>query len=425
MGKIVFSILITIAAAIIFAGVARSDDSGDFSIRAGIGYDFISQEYFYDSLRFDGGLDSVKLNLLKREYLDDKKGLVYFKYAPSEYGHSLAEIGWEQTPENFRAVGWGKLRTGNDTLALLAESRLEIKKRYDGPAEPGEDLGVFSGRLGVNVRLSDRIRAQATAYLEKVVFDSLDSYIYNYHRFGGKWDFSWFSANYDNVFGTLGFEKRTVPDSAFLDYNLLRGGLGYMGSFIGGRLSTEAALEFKNYAAPEDQNDYWYLTASMRQRQPVAGKVNILAKANLEYFNYKSSEFINDDYALAETDLLAEWTTGDLTFAVGPGFEIMSLESGFDDDNDYLEYRLNAEIDYYSYGQVMLLFENEIGRRSYPNQPEFYSDFTFERVSLIGNVAIWKALALDIIFSSEWQWHALDADDNRIYLLSSSLTFTF
>ncbi len=425
MKSFIFSILISIAGTILFAGVARTDDSGDFSIRAGLGYDFISQEYFYDSLRYDGIVDSVNLSLLKREYLDDKKGLVYLKYAPGKYVNNSAEIGWEQTPENFRAVGWGRLKTGSDTLAFLADTRLEIKKRYDGTAEPGEDLSVVYGRIGLSARLSDAVRTQVTTYLEKVTFDSLESYIYNYHRIGGKIDFSWFTPSFNNVYGSIGLESRTVPDSSYLDYKMVRGGAGYMGSFFGGQLNAEAALEYKNYAAPEDQNDYLYLSAIILQRQPVAGKFNILAKGNLEYFDYTSSEFINDDYAIIKTDLLAEMVSGDLSLAAGPGIEILSIKTGFEADDDYLEYLLNTELDYYSYGQVLLLLENELGSRTYPDNPEFYSKYTFDRVSLIGNISVWKALALDVIFSSEWQWHKVDSDDNRIYLLSSSLTYTF
>ena len=65
---------------IFVAGIVRADSSGVFNIRTGVGYDFISQEYFSDSARYAFGDSTLKSALLIKDFLDDKKGFVFLKY---------------------------------------------------------------------------------------------------------------------------------------------------------------------------------------------------------------------------------------------------------------------------------------------------------------------------------------------------------
>ena len=60
----------------VFAGITARSDPGDFSIRFGLDYDFVSQEYFTSSSRYDTSLtadpDLTDVALLSKDYLDDK-----------------------------------------------------------------------------------------------------------------------------------------------------------------------------------------------------------------------------------------------------------------------------------------------------------------------------------------------------------------
>ena len=105
----IFRTSFIIIAIFLIAGEVKTEDPGNFIARAGLGYDFISQEYYLDTARYDP--DSVlTATLLKKDYLDDKKGLLYMKYSLDANSWRSIEAGWEQTDEIYRAFGWGRYR---------------------------------------------------------------------------------------------------------------------------------------------------------------------------------------------------------------------------------------------------------------------------------------------------------------------------
>jgi hypothetical protein len=71
------------------------------------------------------------------------------------------------------------------------------------------------------------------------------------------------------------------------------------------------------------------------------------------------------------------------------------------------------------------MLENQLGHRNYLNNPDYNSDSIFDRITLIGTAWIFRALSVDILFSAEWEWHRVDSDDSRLYLLSAGLSYNF
>jgi hypothetical protein len=53
---------------------------GDFSFKAGLGYEFISQEFFLDSLAEIGADSLATITSLKTTYLDDIRGQLSLTY---------------------------------------------------------------------------------------------------------------------------------------------------------------------------------------------------------------------------------------------------------------------------------------------------------------------------------------------------------
>lgn len=414
---------------IVFAGITYADDSGDFNIRVGLGYDFVSQEYFLSSSRYDTSItpepDLLVSSLLRKDYLDDKKGMIFVNVDPGKEGRYILEAGWEQTNEVFRSLGWGHIGLGNSSNRLETDFNFEVKQRYRGTVEAGEELSVIQGKAKYTRRLSESWEARFRLFGENVAFDSTGPLVYDFSRVGTEIGVSLLTQDFNNVFLSAGFEKRSVPDSSELDYLLVRGDLAYLGGFLGGQISADLMIENKNFGSLEDRDDYTLTTLYSNLRVPVGRGYFMKPGISFEYFNFRPGNYLNDDYLLARSGFLLGRNFNGFSITFGPKVELLSTWTDLQNDDDYLEFLAFQGIDFYHSARAFFLVENQLGRRSYRSEPLYYSDFIFDRASLIGTFKIFAALSLDVLFSAEWEWHEIDSDDSRLYLLSTGLTYTF
>ncbi len=407
----------------LIAGELQAENPGNFTFRAGVGYDFISQEYYLDSARYDPD-STINIALLKRDYLDDKKGLLYLKYHPDNGGRQNLEIGWEQTPDIYRALGWGHFTVSGSRSRLESDFHFERKNRIDGASEAGEEFLVADGRLAWRQNWSDKVESKTRIFGETVSFDSTGGLLYDYTRFGGDLTVNISNRRFDTWSVTGGIEKRIVRDSAVLDYFIWRGSGNYLGSLGSVFLSAQVGLEWKKYNWDDDRDNYLFYSGDFYARIPLGTTLFLRPSGIFEYFNFEIEDYFSNDYYRLRPALVLEKELGSLTLSAGPKAEFFSVRTDYDDD-DFFEAGLSAGADYYGAERLFLIFENQLGKRHYTNRPEFYSDFWYDRLSLIGNLKIWRALSFELLFSGEWEWHEIAADDARLYLISSRLTCTF
>ncbi len=419
-----YSAIVLITVIFLIAGNASGEKSGAFIFRAGLGYDFVSQEYFLDSLRLGGGDSVLELSLLKKDYLDDKKALFFIRYQPGLQGRYILEGSWEQTPDLFRTNGRGFLALGDYKNQLQIEFNIDVKERYRGVVEEGEEMTILNGLIRIKKQLFDGLSGRIRLSGESVIFDTVGTYVYNYSRIGGDLELDLITNNYNSIYSKFGLEKRNVPDSAQLDYKLIRGGLGYLGSLFGGLVTAEAAIESKSYNQTDNPDDYFLMTFNADLKLPLAGRFSLIGDFDVENYNFDYENYINEDYYQVHSGLHLGWESGNYSLAIGPEIEFLAIKSESENDDDYFEFLGFAGFDYYR-KDVFILLDNQFGRRLYKNDPLFYSDFTFDRLSLIGSLIIFRGLNVDLLFSAEWEWHQVESDDSRLYLLSSSLTYTF
>ncbi len=403
---------------------AVSQNRANFQFRSGIGYDFVSQRYFIDTVGLSGPDSVLTSALLKKDYLDDKKGLFYVKYDPQGIGRSFLEGGWEQTPEIYRALGNGHFVIDKGKNRFEGDGRAEIKKRFKGTKEVGEGLGVVNGRIGYSRRLNNQLRAKTRIYGELVHFDSTGFSIFDYKRYGGEIGLELLTSNFNSFYFMAGGERREVPDSTALGYRLGRGTAGYMGSLGTGQLAVEVGLESRKYPAPNAVSDYLLYTFYSEAKIPVGKREFLRPKLGLEYFNFRSDQTINDDYILGRAGLTVGPDLDNISINAGPIVENLWTKSEFPTDN-YLEYGVEGNFDYYLGNRALILLSEQFGYRNYQDSGAFYSDFSFNRVSLIGNVKLWKTLTLDLLLSAEWEWHRIKSDNTTLYLLSTNLIYSF
>ncbi len=419
-----FSALVYIFVIFLLADMALGEESGAFTFKAGFGYDFVSQEYFIDSVRLGGGDSILQLSLLEKDYLDDKKALLFLRYQPDLKGRYILEGGWEQTPELFRANGRGFLALGNNNNQFQAEFNVNTKKRYRGEIEEGEEMTILDGAIKLKRRLFERLSGRIRLSGESVNFDTSGLYIYNYSRLGGDLELNFTTGSYNSIYAKFGLEKRTVPDTAQLDYNIIRGGLGYLGSFLTGLASAEVTVENKKYNQLENPDDYFLTSFQADLKLPMVKSFSLNGNLDLENYDFDKDNYINEDYRQAHFGLRGGWRSGDLSLSLGPEIEFLTIKSEFESDDDYFEFYIHAGLDYFREG-IFIFLDNQVGHRKYRNNPLFYSDFVFDRLSLIGSLTIFKDLSADLLFSGEWEWHRIESDNSRLYLLSSNLTYTF
>jgi hypothetical protein len=409
-----------------FAGIVRADNPGLFRARVGLGYDFVSQEYFTSDTTPTSSPDQLlEATLLRKDYLDDKKGLVHLTFDPKRNGQYILEAGWEQTPDVYRGLGRGHLAVGGSDSRLEADLNLEIKGRYRGESEVGEDVSVINAKAAYNRRLSPSLESRIRILAERVDFDSAGSLVYDYDRIGGEVGLSVLSRDFNSALFSMGVEKRSVPDSSWLDYLSVRASLGYFGNLSDAFVSADLTIENKDFEAPEDRDDYTLTTLSANLRIPAGEAFYLRPDLSLEYFDFEIDNLINNDYLLARGGLLFGWDLGRLSASFGPRIELLSIETDFEGDDDYSELMAQAGADLMYSDRAFVLFENQIGKRDYRHKTEYYSDFIFDRMSLIGSLKIFRSLSFDLLFSAEWEWHEIDSDNNRLYLLSAGLNYSF
>lgn len=411
------------------AGIVLADSSGVFGIRSGIGYDYISQEYFLDSLRLAGEDSLVTATLLKRQYLDDKKAFLYFSMdnrLPLDGSDSYyLEAGWEQTDEIMRGVAHASYGASSQKNRFNAELDLDLKKRYRGETSPGEEVTVLDSRLKYSRGLSEKTSAGLTLYGEGVWFDSATSFVYDYNRIGLTAGLDLLSDNFNAISVSLTGELRNVPDSSDLDYKLVRGNVGFLGSLLNAYGSANLALEYRNYRLPGNLDDYFLASFYAAADWPLSRNYYLSVNPDLEIFDYSSNDFVNSDYFLGRLDLLLKRSLGPVTLSAGPAGELYSVSTEFIEDDDYYELGAKVGMDYVGLGGSIILLENQVGFRNYKTAQIYTSDFTFDRLTLIGSARIWDGLSFDLFLSAEWEWHQIDSDDNRIYLITTSVSYTF
>jgi len=411
------------------AGIVQADSSGVFGIRSGIGYDYISQEYFLDSLRLAGEDSLVTATLLKRQYLDDKKAFLYLELdnrLPLDGSDSYyLEAGWEQTDEIIRGVASAVYGTNSSRDRFDAELGLDLKQRYRGETSPGEEITVVDGRLKYSRSLSNHTSAGLKLYGEGVWFDSVTSFVYDYNRIGLTTGLDFLTENFNAIsFGLTG-EFRNVPDSSDLNYNLIRGNFGYLGTLLGAYGSANLSLEYRDYRLDGGFDDYFLATFYSTSDWPLGDEFYLSVNPNLELFDYSANDFVNSDYFLGRLDLLLKRSLGSVTITAGPTSELYSVSTEFTSDDDYSELAGKVGMDYVGLDGAVILFENQVGFRNYKTAQIYTSDFTFDRLTLIGSTRIWRGLNVDLFLSAEWEWHEIDSDDNRIYLITTSLSYAF
>ncbi len=398
-----------------------------FTFKAGVGYDFLSQEFFLDSAALTGPDSLLTQWELTTDYYDDLKGQLSFSYIPHDDRRLELSATYDQTRDFLRARLNGNIRADIKKSRLDLTAEIEGKNRYRGEDEFGQSYLLAYGRGKLTTPLTNSLNLAMQIHADGVSFESTSEYNYNYYRYGGRLGLEKSFDNFSFAEITLYAENRLVPDSGDLDYSRIGVESSFMGFYgASGQLDLLGTLEKKDYNRPNNQYDHYRLDLDGRNRVSLSGQWLSQQELTFEMTQYDPDDPVSNDYSLTRLALLAGLERIRWTILAGPEFRLMDeqVREGLTFE-DYSEYAGRINLDYVDPSLLWLSVESSLGRRNQDEEEEFHSDFTFERLTVFGELTLATGLSLNALFSAEWEWHEVSTDDTRIYLLSSSLTYSF
>ncbi|HOP08345.1 MAG TPA: hypothetical protein PLF13_13785 [candidate division Zixibacteria bacterium] len=405
--------------------------AGQLDIRVGTGYEFLSQEFFLDSAAL-AGEDSLLTNWsLTNTYLDDFKVKLMLAYIPDEERLSQFTATYEQSADFIRSRINADFKTAAYGQRLTLEGELEGKARYRGDVEVGDEYLQGFGRARLYQPINGNLTLRMDLKADGVKFDQPATYIYNYWRVGGsiglEKSFESFSFADVNLF----IQSRLVPDSTDLAYLNLGLEGAYYGFYNGGDLYLLARLEHKNYNQPDHKDDHYRIGLDGRNKTGLGQGWFTSQQVNLELVMYNPDDPVNYDYTRLETRLGLGLEHRGLTVSLGPELERLAEEkTDMVSGEDYWEYGGGVEIDLLS-RETLISADAFWGLRNnnqtyeLENDLSIQTDFTYQRLSLLGDVNFARHWNFNILFSGEWEWHDQEEENSRLFLLSTGFTYQF
>lgn len=419
-------ILLLLIAASIIPVIAEAGSSNKLKFKAGIGYDFLSQEFFLDSAS-QADADSTLVGLeLRNDYLDDVKGIVSLTFLP--YGDRRLELisSYEQTPDylRFRFMSDLRLKLGSKRLAVSSE--VEWKHRYQGASSFSDSYLTAYTRARITSPLSGSVSSYFQVRGDLISFDSVSEFSYNYSRLEGKLGLSKSFENFSFADFNIFIQHREVPDTLNLNYLVVGGEASAFVFYSGGEIDIYTRLEEKNYNQPDYRNDHYRYELLTRHKLRFDGGLYTEQEFNFEFTHYDPMALFDYSYTRTGLTILFGYQSNGFAIGLGPDFENLSeAQNDNQDGEDYFESGIRTDLDYISLGRFFASLESVLARRDLKYENDYQSDFTVERLSLIADLNIYASLNLNVLFSAEWEWHENKADNSRLFLLSSNLGYSF
>jgi len=397
----------------------------DFSITSTIGYEFVSQEFFLDSIT--GSTDALSVQTaLKTTYLDDVKGGLDFRFRPLGDRRIELRSQVEQTPEFLRGKLFADFRPRWNSSRLELNYELDLRSRYNGLHEAGDNYvyGHYRGKW--TETLDEQVSGWLDISGDFVNFDSTSDLSYDQYRFGGKTGLLFTFEDFSMLDLGVFYRLRRVPDSTGLDYE----SYGFESSLLGflGRheLDLSTRLERRDYNQRRSEDDFWLWELDSRSKIRFARHLFLFPQGEFELNVYDSTDLVTYSYWQLRGQLPLGFQGSRLTVSLGPEVEWQTdLSSDSLQGDDYFEAGLAVQLDFLDISKLFLTAESILGHRFLKNQSaeNLQTDFTYERLNIISDLKIMGGLSLNVLFSGEWEWHDLAEENNLILLLNTALSY--
>ena len=410
------------AICLLAAAICQNSEASNFEIKTSLGYDFISQEYFLDSVTTDS---SLSLWQLKTDYLDELRGRLSFRYWSGEKRELELQSSYEQSNELFRIrllADW-RPKLGNNKLGIITE--LERRDRYKGVSQFGDSYLFGYTKAFIKIPVSARLTSKIQFMSEFVRFDTTSEFSFDYYRFGPKIGLTKSFESFSFLDVNLFLVARQVPDSAELDY--LNFGLdgSFFGLMAGGDIDLYARFERKDYSRADNQDDHFRFDFDGRGKINLRGSSIMRIELRSDFIFYSPDDQVNFDYSRHLLAVLAGYEKNGWGVALGPEFGLLLEQAGdLNAVENYFEIGGKIDLELLRAGRFFGSLESTLGYRNLKIEDQLQTNFVYERINTIGNFQLGGGLSLNWLFSAEWEWHELRQENSQIFLLSSSFSYS-
>jgi hypothetical protein len=410
-------------------GLPCPSQADGLTIEYGVGYDFLSQEYSWDTSFVAGAEDTLLENWSReREYSNSFKHRLALRLDPlADHRlriNAVADVGLE--------LDFLRPRLSTDFKTALGPGRLdwhtdsELRTQSDDFEGVGTDYVRFDQRLRWQLGLSSSLTSLAQIRAEWVDFSSENSFGYDYHRLEARLGLERAFALLSYLRADIFLATREVDTSLNLDYMSLGSDISFLGLYDWGDLDALARLESRDYDQPDDEGDYWLFDGDFRGRIKISQRLFTRISYEAECLHYRAADDFSRNYSRNRGTALIGGELGPVTLSAGPQLEYVAQEEleGLGDET-YLEPALQAGFQFSHIGGSFWDIEAKVGSRQHRTESDLFTDFKFLRITSIGDQTVYGGLSFDMLFSSEWEYHETEVDDSKLFLLSTKLTWTF
>jgi len=402
--------------------------AGDWSVKAGLGYEYLNQEYFLDSLSTTIEDTLATVTALSTTYLDDLKGQLVLSFRPLHDRRLELRSSYEQTPHQLR------LKFITDYHPRLGRGKvdgtfeLNLRHALDDSVAAGEEYLYGYTRTKYMLPIWEHASLFWVLRGEFVDFDSSGSYAFDHYRGGGSFGLRRDLGLMSSLDISAFFIGRQVPDSTRLSY--LSYGLesSLFGFYDRGDLDVLSRLEIRDYNSIGEADDYLRGELVARHRVDLGGLWFSRQETEVEGTWFDQPDELTGNYGRIRLSVLGGIDNQTTSLAIGPRLEILWQQGDAAFAEDYAEYGLEGQLDVLKTSLLFGSLESVLGRRDVKDEggeEALRSDFVFERLSLLTDLTIVAGLSLNGLLSAEWEWHDQSAENSRLFLLSAGLSYSF
>lgn len=416
-------ILLLLIAAFYFSSTPSPKAASPFHFRAGVGYDYLSQEFFQDSLVASGADSSFVSFLLRNEYLNDPKGIFSVHYAPEKKPFE-ATLTYEQTHDRLRLTGAPNFRFMIGRTKLQVINELEWRDNVGGNFDESSYL-LGSSRAGINSPISNKLNLIIQASIDGVNFTSQQNDGIDYYRLGAKTGVSYSFSEMTFLEARFLAATRQVPDSLRLEYQSFGGdvSLFHFGENI--NFDLYGFVENKDYKADLEQDDLTHCDLSNRVQLNLSDHFFGVIELDGELDLFHKNDPYNTNVGRVQTAVLGGLTGAIWSAVIGPESEMLNQAGSSTAVEDYTEVGGRIDLEAISGDQFFISWRGSIGRRDVLHEDEIRSDFTYGRTNLIADFRLFGELRLNGLLSVDREWSDLPGGSGTTYIVSSSLLFDF
>jgi len=422
------------AAALIFCVLLGSTGSTPaetgLRLTAGIGYDYLSQDFYLDSLARTGSDSLDIITSLKTTYLNDFKGRLALDFVPyDDYRLDLKGV-FEGTEDSYRFRLFSNWKPSIRSLRFDWSSEIDWR---DGPVDADEgDPGYFSGngRLRLSLPISRNVSLWSRAKGDFVAFDSAGFEVYDYYRLGGEAGISHTFGGFSTLSVSTFVAGRRVSDAPDQDYSSIGLDGSLLAFYARGEIDLVTHYESRDYNRPGGLDDYSRLELDAHNRHTLGGVFYARQEFELEAIFFDTTDYFTSDYQRFKAVFLVGLSRAKWAAAAGPCLEILSEEQtdDFVIGEAYSEIGLKLQLDLILPGRLFGSLESTTGRRDLKDEGSIdaaQSDFTFERLNVLADWTVAGGLSVNFLASADWEWHDNPDENSRLALLSASINYAF